>query len=96
MQTDPQRGLGRSPNGGLGGQSPPTAKPSNNFILCLNLRSRCNYCFARFMCMLHLYEILNVHTHQYLLFMYFDIHERDWTHEIMKLTEAAHLSLSHV
>ena len=32
MQTDPKRGLGRSPNGGLGGQSPPTAKPSNNFF----------------------------------------------------------------
>ena len=32
METDPKRGLGQSPNGGLGGQSPLTAKPSNNFI----------------------------------------------------------------
>ena len=32
MQSNPIRGLGQSPNGGLGGQSPPTAKPSDNFI----------------------------------------------------------------
>ena len=32
IETDSKRGLGQSPNGGLGGPSPPTAKPSNNFI----------------------------------------------------------------
>ena len=46
IQAEPKRGLGQSPNGGLGGQSPPTAQPS------YNLAFRCNYC-ARIMCMLH-------------------------------------------
>ena len=66
MHTDPKRGLGRSPNGGLGGQSPPTVKPSNKRIKSIvGLRSRCNYC-ARFMCML--FPKL-MHTHQYFWYL---------------------------
>ena len=63
MQRDPIRGLGQSPNGGLGGQSPPTAKPSDN------LRFRCNYC-ARIMCMLF---TKLMHTHQYLLIEWYEL-----------------------
>ena len=38
-------------------------KPSNNFIPRLNLRFRCNYCFARFLCMLHLSKFwMCIHT----------------------------------
>ena len=63
MHTDSKRGLGQSPNGGLGGQCPPTAKPSNKRIKSIvGLRSRCNYC-ARFMCMLHLSKFwMCIHT----------------------------------
>ena len=61
MQTDPKRGLGRSPNGGLGGQRPPTAKPSNNFTFQVQLLLRSHHVYATFI------KILNVHTHQYLL-----------------------------
>jgi len=65
-QTNPKRGLGRSFNGGLGGQSPPTAKPSKNGLNpYVGSRSRCIYC-ARFMCML--FPKL-MHTHQYLYYI---------------------------
>ena len=51
MQTEPKRGLGRSPNGGLGGQSPPTKKPSDNYVPVQLLRS------------LHVYAISEVNAY---------------------------------
>ena len=46
-----------------GWEESPTAKPSNNFIPRSNLRFRCNYCFARIMCMLHLSKFwMCIHT----------------------------------
>ena len=80
MHTDPKQGLGRSPNRCLGGQSPPTAKPSNKRIKSIvGLRSRCNYC-ARFMCML--FPKL-MHTHQYLYLMSMPV-IRTWISECLE------------
>ena len=52
-------GFGAEPQRGVGGQSPPTAKPSNNFTSQVQLL-RSHHVYATSI------KILNVHTHHYL------------------------------
>ena len=76
MKTDPIRGLGRSPNEGLGEQSSPHCKTFWQFYLLLSVFKqdvipRLNLPFV-LLRSLHVYDtfiqILNVHTHQYLYY----------------------------